>query len=194
MSFVLGLTGSIGMGKSTTAQMFSDAGIPVWDADAAVHYLYSKDKKAIAAIGDIAPTAVIDGIVSRNALKAEIKADEYLLQRIESIIHPLVAQNRAEFIETNSAANLIVLDIPLIHEKSNQDKFDAVLVVSVDAETQRQRVLARAGMTEEIFQLILSRQTPDAEKRKRADYVIETYSMDQTRKDVQTLIQKLAGD
>jgi dephospho-CoA kinase len=173
MSFLIGLTGSIGMGKSTTARQFAEAGCAVWDADAAVHRLYAKGGAAVAPMAQAFPEAVIDGAVSRDALKAIIARDATALRRIEQIVHPLVGQDRARFIEA-AAADIIVLDIPLLFETGGEARVDATVCVTVDADTQRARVLARGTMSEEQFATILAKQMPDADKRARADYVIVT--------------------
>ncbi|WP_071674251.1 dephospho-CoA kinase [Nioella nitratireducens] len=191
MSYVLGLTGSIGMGKSTTAGFFRDAGVPVWDADAAVHRLYAKGGAAVGPIGDICPDATAIGKVDRAALKDWIARDASALARIEAIVHPLVAKDRADFLSRNADAPLVVLDIPLLFETGGAEKMDGVLVVSVDAEEQRRRVLERATMTPAMLESILARQTSDAEKRAKADFVIETYEMEEARAEVQALIAKL---
>ena len=191
MSFLLGLTGSIGMGKSTTANMFREEGIPVWDADQAVHEIYASDVDVITAIGDIAPSAISEAGVNRAALSEVLKKDPTLIAKIEPIVHPKVAQHRAAFIESHHAADLIVLDIPLIFEKDMSAEFDAVLVVSIDEDEQRSRVMSREGMTAIKFEMIRNMQTPDDIKRAKADYVIETNSLSQTKIDVQNLIEKL---
>jgi dephospho-CoA kinase len=191
MSFVLGLTGSIGMGKSTTSGFFRAAGVPVWDADAAVHRLYGAGGAAGPLFAKIFPDAVMDGSVDRAALKKWITRDPTALKKIETIVHPLVAQDRAVFLAENADAPLVVLDIPLLFETGAADQMDAVLVVSVDAKEQRRRVMERPGMTEQTFTTILARQVPDAEKRQRADYVIETYDISLTRLKVNALIVNL---
>ena len=191
MSFLLGLTGSIGMGKSTTAAMFADAGIPVWDADQAVHEIYAHDQEVIDAIRDFAPTAIGEAGVDRAALSAVLKEDPTLIAQIEATVHPKVAVHRSDFIAAHAAADLIVLDIPLIYEKDMADQFDAVLVVTTDEETQRSRVMARDGMTEVKFMMIRNMQVPDDVKREKADYVIETKTLPQTEKAVQDLIEKI---
>ena len=173
MSFLIGLTGSIGMGKSTTARQFADEGCAVWDADAAVHRLYAKGGAAVAPMAQAFPEAVIDGAVSRDVLKAIIARDATALRRIEQIVHPLVGQDRARFIE-GAAADIIVLDIPLLFETGGEARVDATVCVTVDADTQRARVLARGTMTEAQLATILAKQMPDADKRARADYVIVT--------------------
>ncbi|WP_323035160.1 dephospho-CoA kinase [Pararhodobacter sp.] len=193
MSFILGLTGSIGMGKSTTTGFFRDAGIPVWDADAAVHAMYAKGGAAVAPLAATHPDAIQDGAVNRAALRDWIAQVPTALTQIEAIVHPLVAQDRAAFIAQHADAPLIVLDIPLLFEGGGEKALDATLVVSAPADVQRARVLARPGMTEAHFQTILSKQMPDAEKRARATYVIETTSLEQTRADVLDLINRLTG-
>lgn len=190
MSFVLGLTGSIGMGKSTTAQMFRDLGVPVWDADAAVHNLYSSGGLAVMPVGALCPEAVVSGAVDRTALKTWLAADPSRLPALEAVVHPLVAADRAAFI-AGADAPLVVLDVPLLLETGA--KVDAVLVVTAPQEVQRARVLARAGMTPAQLDLILSRQMSDAEKRARADYVIQTTDMDSARAQVAALVEKLGG-
>ncbi|SFN35162.1 dephospho-CoA kinase [Thioclava dalianensis] len=189
--FLLGLTGSIGMGKSTTAEMFADAGIPVWDADKTVHDLYARGGAAVVPIAEAFPDAIKDGAVDRAALKLVLAQKKQALSRLESIVHPLTTQSRAAFVQAHSDADLIVLDIPLLFETGAQTQCDAVLVVSAPPEVQRTRVLARPGMTESQMELILARQMPDAEKRARATYVIETRSLEQTRADVRKLIAKI---
>jgi dephospho-CoA kinase len=190
MSWLLGLTGSIGMGKSTTAKMFRDEGIPVWDADAAVHRLYERGGAAVAPVGAAFPEAVLDGAISREVLKKIIAADPSALGRLEKIVHPLVAKDRADFIAANPAP-IVVVDIPLLYETGAEAWLDSVIVVSVSPEAQRARVLARTGMTEAQFQAILSRQMPDEEKRRRADHLIETTTMDEARAKVRALIDEL---
>lgn len=172
--YLLGLTGSIGMGKSTTARLFAEAGAPVWDADAAVARLYAAGGAGVRAIADLAPAAVVDGEVERDGLRAAIRADPQLLDRIEARIHPLVAADREAFVAANGAAPLVVLDIPLLYETGADAWLDGVLVVTAPPEVQRARVLARPGMDTGAFAAILARQTSDAEKRARADFVIET--------------------
>lgn len=188
--YLLGLTGSIGMGKSTTSQMFRDAGVPVWDADAAVHGLYATGGAGVAAVADLCPDAVQDGAVERVALKDWLAQDSGALGRLEGAIHPLVAADRAAFIAANPAP-LIVLDIPLLFETGAQA--DGVLVVTAPADVQRARVLARPGMTDAALDLLLARQMPDPEKRMRADFVIHTTDLDSTRAAVHDLIGKLTG-
>lgn len=192
MSFRLGLTGSIGMGKSTTAQMFRDLGVPVWDADATVHRLYAPGGAAVAPVSAAIPDAVIDGAINRDRLKLALKTDPNMFVRLESIVHPLVAEDRRGFIAANADAPLIVLDIPLLFETGGQAGVDAVAVVTTDAERQKMRVMARPGMTQDLFDQILSRQMPDAQKRDLADYIIETNTLEQARARVSELVQMLS--
>lgn len=172
----LGLTGSIGMGKSTTARLFAERGAAVWDADAAVHRLYARGGAAVPAIAALAPDAVVGGAVDRDRLRKAVLADETLLPRIEAAVHPLVAEDRAAFLAEAEAAGraVAVCDVPLLFETGVAGAFDAVAVVSAPAEVQRARVLGRPGMTAEAFEAILARQTPDAEKRARADFIIDS--------------------
>lgn len=188
--FLLGLTGSIGMGKSTTARMFAELGLAVWDADAAVHRLYQGE--AVAPIGTLCPDAVKDGAVDRAALRAWIGRDPQALKRIEDVIHPLVAADRAAFI-ASAPGDILILDIPLLFETGADRAMDATLVVSAPAEVQRARVLSRPGMTEAQLQTILARQMPDAEKRRRATHVIETTDLESTRQAVQALVAEIRG-
>ncbi|PWR02890.1 dephospho-CoA kinase [Meridianimarinicoccus roseus] len=174
--FRLGLTGSIGMGKSTTARMFAEAGCAVWDADAAVHRLYGPRGAAVSAIAALHPAAIVDGAVSRDVLKVWIRNDPAALSRIEAVVHPLVAADRADFLAATDA-DIAVFDIPLLFEGGSERGFDAVAVVTAPPETQRARVLARPGMTEEQFESLLAKQLPDADKRARSDFVIETDDM-----------------
>ena len=192
MTHLLGLTGSIGMGKSTTAAMFRDMGIPVWDADAVVHRLYAPGGAAVESMKRIFPEAVQSDAVSRPALNEILRTDPEALKRLEEIVHPLVKADRDAFIAAHPH-ELVVLDIPLLFETSAAEWLDTVLVVSAPAEVQAARVLARPGMTQETFDLILTRQIPDAEKRRRADVVIETLTLDDTRTAVQNLIYDLTG-
>lgn len=186
----LGLTGSIGMGKSTTAGFFRELGVPVWDADAAVHRLYAPGGAAVGPVGALCPAAVVDGAIDRGALKDWIARDKGALAQLEAVVHPLVAEDRAAFV-AGAEAPLVVLDIPLLFEVGAD--VDGVLVVTAPAEVQRARVLARPGMTEAQLDAILARQMPDAEKRARADFVIETLDMDSARRDVQNLVARLRG-
>ena len=187
----LGLTGSIGMGKSTTAGFFRDLGVPVWDADAAVHRLYGRGGAAVGPVGALCPAAVVDGSIDRGALKVWIAQDKDALSRLESVVHPLVAEDRRAFVE-GATAPLVVLDIPLLFEVGAD--VDGVLVVTAPPDVQRARVLARPGMNDAQLAAILARQMPDAEKRARADFVIETLDMDSTRQDVQNLVARLGGN
>ncbi len=191
--FVLGLTGSIGMGKSTVARMFREEAVPVWDADGAVHRLYAPGGAGVAQIAELRPEAVRDGQVSRPALRAWIAEDPSALERIEKAIHPLVADDRADFLAGADAADepLVVLDIPLLFETGGERFVDAVLVVTAPPELQRERVLARPGMTEADLGRMLAKQMSDAEKRARADFIIQSVELESTRHSVQALIGHL---
>ena len=192
MTFVLGLTGSIGMGKSTTAQMFTDEGLPVWDADATVHRLYQPGQTAALAIAVLFPTAIDpDGQVDRATLRALIQTDPRVLDRLNAAVHPLVAADRAQFLVANETAEIVLLDIPLLYETGLDRACDAVVVVSAPPEVQRERVLSRGAMTEAEFQTILARQLPDAEKRARADYVISTTSLEAARQAVKDVLASI---
>ena len=193
MSFLLGLTGSIGMGKSTTADMFREAGVPVWDADATVAKLYGKGGAAVAALSALNRGLIQNDAVDRVALKNWVKTDPNALNRLELLIHPLVAADRAEFIDEHAEQSLIVCDIPLLYETGADQWLDAVLVVTTDAETQKARVMDRAGMDPVLFDRILARQMPSSEKIARADYVIETNSFEGARKAVHDLINDLTA-
>lgn len=180
MTFRLGLTGSIGMGKSTTAAMFAARGHPVWDADAAVHRLYAPGGAAVGPIATVFPASRgHDGGIDRSALKAALARDPAGLQHLEAIVHPLVAADReaSHAAARKARARLAVYDIPLLFETGADALMHGTVVVSADPETQRRRVLARPGMTEETLALLLSRQLPDAEKRARADWIIPTHTM-----------------
>jgi len=193
MSFLLGLTGSIGMGKSTTADMFREAGVPVWDADATVAKLYAKGGAAVAPLSALNMGLIQNDAVDRVALKNWVKTDPNALNWLESHIHPLVAADRAKFIDDHADQSLVVCDIPLLYETGADQWLDAVLVVTTDAQTQKARVMARAGMDPELFDQILVRQMPSSEKIARADYVIETNSFEGARKAVHDLINDLTA-
>ena len=173
---IVGLTGSIGMGKSTTARLFADAGAPVYDADAAVHEIYALGGAAVGPVEAAFPGSTREGEVDRTALSARLAGDPEKLRRLEAIVHPLLLEGRARFFEraTAAGAELVVLDVPLLFETGGDRMMHAVVAVSAPPDVQRERVLARPGMTEEKLAAILARQTPDAEKRARADFVIET--------------------
>jgi dephospho-CoA kinase len=191
---VLGLTGSIGMGKSTVAKMFAEEGAPAFDSDAAVHALYAKGGAAVAAVEAEFPTAIRDGAVDRAALSPLVLDDPAALKRLEQVVHPFVRQAQVDFAETQRAAgaDIVVFDIPLLLEGKNADLVDTIVVVSAPPEIQRARVLARPGMTEEKYAQILARQMPDAEKRARADFVIDTgVSFDETRAQVRAVLDAL---
>jgi dephospho-CoA kinase len=190
MTFKLGLTGSIGMGKSTTAGFFADHGCAVWDADAAVHRLYAVGGPAVEPVAAVFPQAVQNGAVSRDALKQALIADPSKFKALEHIVHPLVAQDRAEFIKT-ATTDIVVLDIPLLFETGANRAMDAVACVSIDAETQKQRVMARQTMDEKTFQQILDRQWPNADKAAKSDYVIHTDSLDHAKQQVAEIVKTI---
>jgi dephospho-CoA kinase len=188
MTFVLGLTGSIGMGKSTTAAMFAAQGIPVWNADAAVHRLYAGP--AVAPMAALVPAAIKDGIVSRETLREHIARDASLLAKIESIVHPLLAADRAAFL-AETTDDIAILDIPLLFENGTQTLCHATLLVTAPPAIQRARVLARPGMTEAHLATILARQMPDAEKRSLATHIVETLDLPSTAAYVTALIRHI---
>ncbi|MFD3188907.1 dephospho-CoA kinase [Sedimentitalea sp. HM32M-2] len=190
MSFCLGLTGSIGMGKSTTAAMFVDEGCALWDADAAVHRLYAKGGAAVGPLGREFPQAVQDGAVDRGVLKQIIGAAPEALARIEAIVHPLVAQDRAQF-RDQAGSDILVFDIPLLFETGGGAGMDAVACVSAPPDIQESRVLDRGTMTRDQFQLIRDKQMPDAEKRARSDFVIVTDTLDHAREQVQDIVRQI---
>ena len=185
--FLLGLTGSIGMGKSTTAQMFADEGCAVWDADAAVHRLYDRGGAAVPLFAAAFPEAVVNGAVSRDALKEIIGRDADALKQIEQIVHPLVGEDRAAFI-ASAKSDIAVLDIPLLFETGGNARMDAVACVSVPPELQERRVMARGTMTLAQFHAIRAKQMPNTEKTALADYVIETDSLEHARAQVKDVI------
>lgn len=172
----IGLTGSIGMGKSTTAQMFREAGVPVYDADAAVADLYVRGGAAVEPLEAAFPGVTRDGAVDREALRLRVLGDDAAMTRLNAVVHPLLGRDRLAFHAQAEAsgADILVFDIPLLFETGGERNMDAVVVVTAPAEVQRARVLAREGMTPERLDAILARQTPDAQKRERADFVIDT--------------------
>ena len=186
-AFRLGLTGSIGMGKSTTAAMFMDEGLAVWDADAAVHRLYGLNGAAVDPVAQLCPTAKTASGIDRSALKEWISQNPDALKKLESIVHPLVAQDRERFLES-SDADILVFDIPLLFEKGTEAQMDATLLCTAPRGLQIARVLARGTMTMGQLETILDRQMPDADKRARATHIVETLSLDSTRAYVRALI------
>ncbi len=192
--FVLGLTGSIGMGKSAVAAMFHGLDVPVFDADAAVHQLQGPDGALLPAIETAFPGSTGPMGVDRAKLGAAVFANPEAMRQLEAIVHPAVGAMRADFLSTHADRKLVVFDIPLLFEKGGASQVDAVLVVSASPQAQRDRVLARAGMTAEKFAQILVLQVPDAEKRARADYVIDTgTSLGETRHAVSRLVHQLTA-
>jgi dephospho-CoA kinase len=191
--FILCLTGSLGMGKSRTAQFFAEQGVPVYDADAVVHELYAGE--AVPIIAKAFPGAIADGRVDRVKLAALVLGDDTALARLESIVHPLVAARREKFLAEARAnnANVVLLDIPLLFEIRGERVCDAVVVVSAPADMQRQRAFERSGMTEEKFTALLAKQLPDAEKRQRADFIVDTsHSFDHARAQVRDILRRVA--
>ena len=191
---IVGLTGSIGMGKSTTSTMFQAEGAPVYDSDAAVHALYASGGAAVAPVDAAFPGVVVDGAIDRARLSAAVVGDPEALQKLEAIVHPLVGAHRIGFFEDAQAAghDIVVLDVPLLYETGGDKKVHKVVVVSAPADVQRARVLARPEMTEAKFEAILARQTPDAEKRARADFVIDTgQGLDHAHQQVRAVLAAL---
>ncbi|CDM55695.1 MULTISPECIES: dephospho-CoA kinase [Rhizobium] len=188
----IGLTGSIGMGKSTMAKFFAEAGVPVNDSDAVVHDLYAGEAAPL--VDAAFPGTLKNGAVDRQELGRQLAGSPDGFKRLEAIVHPLVRKREAEFIEREQqrSADMVLLDIPLLFETGAQSRVDVIVVVSCDPQIQRERVLARSGMTVEKFNMILARQTPDAEKRARADYVIDTgHSIETARKRVAEIVSDL---
>src|ERR1041385_8439548 len=189
---ILGLTGSIGMGKSTTAKLFAEAGVPVYDADAAVHKIY--EGEAAPAIEAAFPGTTVDGRVDRAKLSARGVHDQAAIRRLEEIFHPMLGASRKKFLDEaeRSGAPVVVMDIPLLFETGGEKRVDAVVVVSTDAASQRERILARGTMTSEALDGILARQLPDAEKRKRADFVVDTsYGLDPVRTAIRDILAEV---
>jgi dephospho-CoA kinase len=190
---VLGLTGSIGMGKSTTAQLFAEAGVPVYDADAAVHRLY--EGEAVPAIEAAFPGTTTNGKVDRNRLSACVVHDPAAMKQLEEIVHPMLGASRQKFLQDaeNSGAPVAVVDVPLLFETGGEKRVDAVVVVTTTAELQRERILARPNMTGEKLAAILARQMPDAEKRKRAHFVVDTsHGLDPVRARIRDILAEAA--
>jgi dephospho-CoA kinase len=190
---ILGLTGSIGMGKSTTAQLFAEAGVPVYDADAAVHRLY--EGEAAPAIEAAFPGTTADGKVDRTKLSAQVVHDPAAIRRLEQIVHPMLGASRQKFFHDaeQSGAPVAVVDVPLLFETGGEKRVDAVVVVTTTPEIQRQRILARDNMTSEKLDAILARQLPDAEKRRRADFVVDTsHGLDPVRARIRDILVEAA--
>jgi len=191
---ILGLTGSIGMGKSTTAKLFAEAGIPVYDADATVHRLY--EGEAAPAIEAAFPGTTVDGKVDRARLSARVVHDPAAMKQLEAIVHPMLGASRQKFFEDaeRSGAPVVVVDVPLLFETGGEKRVDAVVVVTTSPENQRERVLARGTMDGEKLDAILARQLPDAEKRKRADFVVDTsHGLDPVRERIRDILAQAAN-
>ncbi len=192
---LLGLTGSVGMGKSTTAAMFAARGVPVFDSDAAVHRLYRGE--AVAAVEEAFPGVSRDGGIDREALGQRVVSDPAAMRRLEAIVHPLVRAERERFVAAarEAVATLVVLDVPLLYETGGDNEVDAVVLVSAPLAVQKARVLARPGMTEARFTAILAKQMPDAAKRRRARFVIETgKGLEAAERQVEAVIAALGND
>ncbi len=190
---IIGLTGSIGMGKSTTLQMFADEGVPVYDADAAVHAVYSGP--AVPVVEAAFPGTTADGKVDRQKLSQRVLGNPEALKKLEQIVHPLLGAHRQKFLEDaeKAGAPIVLMDVPLLFETGGEKRMDAIIVVSAPAELQRERVLARENMTQDKLDAILARQMPDAEKRKRADFVVDTSrGLAPVRADVKDILAKVA--
>ena len=190
---ILGLTGSIGMGKSTTAKLFEEAGVPVYDADAAVHKIY--EGEAAPAIEAAFPGTTVHGKVDRNKLSAKVVHDPAAMKRLEQIVHPMLGASRQKFLHDaeQSGAPVAVVDVPLLFETGGEKRVDAVVVVTTTPEIQRQRILSRDNMTGEKLDAILARQLPDAEKRKRADFVVDTSGgLDPVRARIRDILDQAA--
>ena len=188
---ILGLTGSIGMGKSTAATLFAEAGVPVYDADATVHMLY--EGEAVSAIEAAFPGTTANGKVDRNKLSARVVHDPAAIKRLEQIVHPMLGASRQKFLDDaeRSGAAVAVVDVPLLFETGGEKRVDAVVVVTTTPELQRQRILARDNMTSEKLDAILARQLPDAEKRRRADFVVDTSDgLDPVRLQIQDILNE----
>jgi len=190
---ILGLTGSIGMGKSTTAKLFEEAGVPVYDADASVHRLY--EGEAAPAIEAAFPGTTVDGKVDRNRLSAKVVHDAAAMKQLEQIVHPMLGASRQKFFDDaeRSGAPVVVVDVPLLFETGGEKRVDAVVVVTTRPEIQRERILARDNMTGEKLDAILARQLTDAEKRKRADFVVDTsHGLDPVRLRIRDILDQAA--
>jgi dephospho-CoA kinase len=189
---ILGLTGSIGMGKSTTAKMFEEAGVPVYDADATVHRLY--EGEAVAAIEAAFPGTTVNGKVDRTLLSPRVVHDAEAMKRLERIVHPMLRAHHQKFLEDaeKSGAPVAVVDVPLLYETGGESRVDAVVVVTTAPEVQRERILARDGMTPEKLDAILAKQLPDAEKRRRADFVVDTsHGLDPVRVRIHEILEQV---
>src|SRR3984893_3374230 len=190
---ILGLTGSIGMGKSTTAKLFAEAGVPVYDADAAVHKIY--EGEAVPAIEAAFPGSTVDGKVDRNKLSARVVRDPAAMSQLEQIVHPMLGASRQKFLDDaeRAGAPVAVVDVPLLFETGGEKRVDAVVVVTTSPELQRERILTRDNMTGEKLDAILARQLPDAEKRKRADFVVDTsHGLEPVRAQIRDILREVA--
>ena len=193
---LIGLTGSIGMGKSQTARLFEEQGVPVYDADATVHALYAKGGDAVEPVGELFPDVIVDGAIDRAKLSAHVINDAAALKKLEAVVHPLAGRAQIDFLRQHLARGtaMVALDIPLLLETGAQDRVDAVVLVSAPFAIQKQRVLARPNMSEEKFNAIIAKQMPDAEKRAHADFIVDSsISVDDARRQVRDILTALAG-
>ncbi len=193
---LIGLTGSIGMGKSQTAKLFMEEGVPVYDADATVHELYAKGGAAVQPVGELFPDAIVDGAIDRQKLAAIVLKDDTALKALEGIVHPMAGVAQVSFLKTHfeEGKSAVVLDIPLLLEAGATDRVDVVVVVSAPYEVQRARVLARPSMTEERFDDIFSKQLPDEKKRELADFIVDSsVSVDDAHRQVRDILKQLEG-
>ena len=193
---LIGLTGSIGMGKSQTARLFEEQGVPVYDADATVHALYAKGGDAVEPVGELFPDVIVDGAIDRARLSAHVINDAAALKKLEAVVHPLAGRAQIDFLRQHLARGtaMVALDIPLLLETGAQDRVDAVVLVSAPFAIQKQRVLARPNMSEEKFNAIIAKQMPDAEKRAHADFIVDSsISVDDARRQVRDILTALAG-
>lgn len=194
--FLIGLTGSIGMGKTQTATLFEEEGVACYDADAAVHKLYEKGGAAVAPVGALVPEAIVDGAVNRDVLGQAVLKDRNKLKELEAIVHPLVGKAQMDFFEAQIEAKqeMVLLDVPLLFETGGDGYVDTVIVVSAPADIQRARVLARPGMSAERFEDILSKQVPDEEKRARAEFIVDSsISIEDARRQVRAILAQIKG-
>jgi len=187
----IALTGSIGMGKSTTLKVFKEEGVFVWSADEVVHKLYSKGGLAVAKIAKLIPSCVVDGLISRDCLKNKIKKNQSILKLLENIINPYLASDRLNFLRNNSDKKVLVFDLPLLFENNLENYFDIILIVSTTKAEQEKRLMARGTMDKEFLQIIKSKQISDKEKRKLAHHVFKTTTLEKTKQDVKNLLKEI---
>ena len=187
----IALTGSIGMGKSTTLKVFKEEGVFVWSADEVVHKLYSKGGLAVAKVAKLMPSCIVDGLISRDCLKNKIKKNQSILTLLENIINPYLASDRLNFLRNNFDKKVLVFDLPLLFENNLENNFDIILVVSTTKAEQKKRLMARGAIDEEFLQIINSKQISDKEKRKLGHHIFETTTLEQTKQDVKNLLKEI---